>query len=61
MAMCQVCGKIGHSGNTVSHSKRRVKTRFLPNIQRATLDIDGSRYGVKLCTRCLRTYHKLPK
>ncbi|MDP6102733.1 MAG: 50S ribosomal protein L28, partial [Dehalococcoidia bacterium] len=37
MAKCQLCGKAGHSGNNVSHSKRRTKTRFMPNIQHATL------------------------
>ena len=61
MAKCELCGKIGHSGNNVSHSKRRTKTRFMPNIQRATLTINGSLRRVALCTRCLRTNHKLPK
>ena len=43
MAKCDMCGKIGHAGNNVSHSKRRTKTRFLPNIQRTTLEIKGNR------------------
>ena len=59
MAKCQVCGKLGHSGNNVSHSKRRTKTRFMPNIQRATLEINGRIQRVALCTRCLRTSHKV--
>ncbi|MQF69041.1 50S ribosomal protein L28 [SAR202 cluster bacterium AD-804-J14_MRT_500m] len=58
---CQFCNKIGVSGNNVSHSKRRTKTRFLPNIQRLTLMIDGTRKRVKTCTRCLRSLHKVPK
>lgn len=61
MAKCELCGKIGHSGNNVSHSKRRTKTRFMPNIQHATLTIKGNLRRVALCTRCLRTNHKLPK
>ena len=60
MAKCELCGKAGHSGNNVSHSKRRTKTRFMPNIQHATLTINGSLRRVALCTRCLRTNHKLP-
>ena len=60
MAKCPMCGKLGHAGNNVSHSKRRTKTRFLPNIQRATIPINGSLRQVKLCTRCLRTSHKMP-
>lgn len=59
MAKCELCGKIGHSGNNVSHSKRRTKTRFLPNIQRATLITNGNLHRVSLCTRCLRTNHKM--
>lgn len=59
MAKCELCGKIGHSGNNVSHSKRRTKTRFLPNIQRATLTTNGNPHRVSLCTRCLRTSHKV--
>ncbi len=61
MARCQVCGKVGHAGNNVSHSKRRTKTRFMPNIQHATLTIGGRVRGVKLCTRCLRTHHRVPQ
>jgi large subunit ribosomal protein L28 len=61
MAKCQLCGKAGQAGNNVSHSKRRTKTRFMPNIQRATLTIDGSLRRVALCTRCLRTSNKVPK
>ena len=58
---CEVCGKIGMSGHNVSHSKRRTKTRFLPNIHKVTVPIDGSAKRLKMCTRCLRTMHKLPK
>ena len=58
---CEVCGKIGMSGNNVSHSKRRTKTRFLPNVQKLTLTMNGKAKRVKICTRCLRTRHKLPK
>ena len=61
MAKCQVCGKLGHAGNNVSHSKRRTKTRFMPNIQSALIAINGSPRRVALCTRCLRTYNRVPQ
>ena len=61
MAKCQVCGKVGHSGNNVSHSKRRTKTRFMPNIQHATLTLKGKTRRLALCTRCLRTHHRVPQ
>ena len=55
---CEVCGKIGMSGNNVSHSKRRTKTRFMPNVHKMTLSMNGESRKVKICTRCLRTQHK---
>ena len=58
---CEVCGKIGMSGNNVSHSKRRTKTRFLPNVHKLNLLVNGQVGRVKICTRCLRTRHKLAK
>ena len=59
MAKCDMCVKVGHSGNNVSHSKRRTKTRFMPNIQRATLEIKGKLKRVAVCTRCLRSHHRI--
>ena len=32
--VCQLTGKRPVAGNNVSHSKRRTKRRFLPNIQK---------------------------
>ncbi len=43
------------SGNNVSHSKVRTKRRFLPNLQAATITLDGRRVKARVCTRCLRT------
>ena len=61
MAKCELCGKAGHTGNNVSHSKRRTKTRFMPNIQRSTITVDGRLRRLSLCTRCLRTSNKMPR
>ena len=46
-------------GNNVSHSKRHTKRTWRPNIQRATILINGLRKQVQICTRCLRTQHKM--
>jgi len=46
-------------GNNVSHSKRHTKRRWLPNIHRVTLVVDGKKKRMNLCTRCLRTQHKV--
>jgi large subunit ribosomal protein L28 len=58
MAVCEVCHKTGQSGNNVSHSKRRTRTRWLPNVQRATVLVDGTAKKLRICTRCLRTHYK---
>ncbi len=58
---CEVCGKIGMSGNNVSHSKRRTKTRFMPNVHKMTLSMNGESKKVKICTRCLRSQHKIAR
>ncbi|MFC2050564.1 50S ribosomal protein L28 [Chloroflexota bacterium] len=58
---CDICGKTAHSGNRVSHSKQHTKRRWLPNIQAATITVDGKPKQLNLCTRCLRTQHKLAR
>ena len=55
---CDLCGKSARFGYSVSHSKRHTKRRWLPNIHRVSLVIDGRRRRLNLCTRCLRTQHK---
>jgi len=57
---CQACGKVAMSGHNVSHSKRRTNTRFGVNAHKMTIRINGEAAKVKICTRCLRTLHKLP-
>ena len=55
---CEVCGKKPAAGFNVSHSQRHTKRRWRPNVQHATLQIDGTPVQLSICTRCLRTYHK---
>lgn len=55
---CELCGKGPASGSNVSFSMRHTKRRFRPNIQAASLVIDGVQRSVRVCTRCLRTHYK---
>lgn len=48
-------------GNNVSHSQRRTRRRFVLNVQRRRLQINGVMRTVHICTRCVRTLSKLPK
>lgn len=55
---CDICGKRVQFGHNVSHSKRRTNRKWLPNIHRTTVFIDGEKKRVSICTRCLRTQYK---
>ena len=58
---CDLCEKTPQFGHNVSHSKRRTNRRWVPNIHPVTLIIDGQPKKLNLCTRCLRTQHKVAK
>lgn len=51
---CYVCGKGPGSGNRVSNANNRRKRRFMPNLQRVRIVVDGSPRRVRVCTRCLK-------
>ncbi len=58
---CDLCGKTPQFGHYVSHSKQRTNRRWVPNIHPVTLIIDGQPQKLNLCTRCLRSQHKLAR
>ncbi len=57
---CDVCKRKPMYGNNVSHSQRRTRRRFVLNVHRRRLIIDGKPRILNICTRCLRTMTKLP-
>ncbi len=60
MAKCEITGKKRSTGNNVSHSKRRTKRVWKPNIQTVTIvDEDGTRRRIKVATSTLRTMYKV--
>ena len=52
---CEVCGKGVVYGNNVSHSNRKTKRSWAPNIQSVHVVIDGKTQKLNVCTRCLRS------
>ncbi len=52
---CDLCGKGTIFGNTVSHSKNRVRRTWRPNIQAIKTMINGTVITVKVCARCLKS------
>jgi len=51
---CLNCNKGIMYGHNVSHSKRRTRRIFKPNLHHAKIMVDGTSKKVKLCTKCLR-------
>ncbi|HSU99492.1 MAG TPA: 50S ribosomal protein L28 [Roseiarcus sp.] len=45
---CELTGKAVQSGNKVSHSNRKTRKRFLPNLVQVTLSSDILERGVRL-------------
>lgn len=52
--VCDVCGKRPRVGMRVSHSHRRSKRRWKPNIQKVRATVDGAPKRLRVCTSCLR-------
>ena len=53
-SVCEVCGKHPSFGMSISHSHRRTKRRWNPNIQRVRAVVGGSTKRVNVCTRCIK-------
>jgi|UniRef100_A0A7C3RI72 large subunit ribosomal protein L28 len=51
---CEICGKGPWVGLQVSHSHRRTKTRWLPNLHKVRALVNGKVKTIKVCTRCLK-------
>lgn len=56
---CQICGKGVTFGRNVSHSKRHTSRTWRPNTQVATVTLNGKPKRIVICTRCLRSRHKI--
>lgn len=52
---CEVCNKGVMSGNKVSHSNRKTKRTWAPNIQTVRVLVNGAPKKMNVCTRCLRS------
>ncbi len=52
---CEICNKGVSSGNKVSHSNRKTKRIWAPNVQRVRVVENGAPQRKYVCTRCLRS------
>ncbi|HLT58787.1 MAG TPA: 50S ribosomal protein L28 [Limnochordales bacterium] len=51
---CIVCAKRTETGNNVSHSNRKTRRIFLPNLQKVRVVLNGTVRRAYVCTRCLK-------
>ncbi|MFN5416718.1 MAG: 50S ribosomal protein L28 [Flavobacteriia bacterium] len=58
--VCQITGKAVMVGNNVSHSKRRTKRKFFPNLvtKKFYIPEEDSYITLKISTSALRTINK---
>lgn len=57
---CSLCGKGVAYGHNVSHSNRKTNRRWLPNVQKTMVLVNGVQRRINACTRCIRTMRKEP-
>jgi len=53
--VCEVCGKKPVFGNNVSHAHNVTPRRWLPNLQRVRVLVNGAARRMRVCTRCIRS------
>ena len=57
--ICDLCGKGALRGNQISITRSQVSRRTTkhckPNLQKETVNLDGQKFSVKICTKCKRT------
>lgn len=54
-SVCDVCGKRPGFGNNVSHSHRRTRRRWNPNIQPVRAVVGGGTKRLRVCTSCIKS------
>ncbi len=52
--ICDVCGKKPSFGFNISHSHRKTKRRWNPNIQKVRVIVGGATVRKNVCTKCLK-------
>lgn len=53
-SVCDICGKAPAFGNKISHSHRRTRRRWNPNIQTMRAVVGGTTKRLSVCTSCIK-------
>ncbi|NPV59284.1 MAG: 50S ribosomal protein L28 [Actinobacteria bacterium] len=52
--VCEICGKKPGFGFNISHSHRKTKRRWNPNIQKVRAVVDGRPTRLNVCAKCIK-------
>jgi len=52
--VCEICGKKPVTGHNISHSHKLTKRRWLPNLQKVKVRLDGKVKRMRVCASCIR-------
>jgi large subunit ribosomal protein L28 len=58
MAKCDICGKSPQFGHNVSHSHKKTKRQWKPNIQKVTVTEGSVTKRLNVCAKCLKTMNR---
>jgi len=54
--VCDICGKGPMTGHNVSHSHKLTNRRWLPNLQKVKVKVEGGGYKkMRVCAECIRS------
>jgi len=53
--VCTICGKKPMTGNTISHAHNVSKRRWLPNLQKIRVEVNGKPKRTFVCARCIKS------
>ncbi|WP_424245617.1 large subunit ribosomal protein L28 [Elusimicrobium posterum] len=52
---CSLCGKGPVAGHSISHSNRKTKRVFKPNLQKQKIAVEGKTETAYVCTKCIKS------
>lgn len=52
--VCVICGKKPDFGNNVSHSHKKTRRRWTPNVHKMRIVVNGSIRNARVCSKCLK-------
>ena len=52
--ICAICGKKEATGFNISHSHRKTKRKWRPNLQTVRVSVNGKPKKLLVCTKCIK-------